>query len=87
MLTFSVQRLLLKNPYVPLIFRVTVMAFSTAALAVAAAIYIGVRHVNEDADPNNQCSKRASTYMAIVVGSVALPYLGYVTWDEYMSKP
>ena len=81
------QRLLLKNPYVPLIFRLAVVAFSTAALAMAAAIYINVRHVNADADPNNQCAKRASTFMAIIVGSIALPYLGYVTWDEYMSKP
>jgi hypothetical protein len=30
---------------------------------------------------------RASTYMAIIVGSIAIPYVGYVTWDEYMSKP
>jgi hypothetical protein len=25
--------------------------------------------------------------MAIVVGCVAIPYVLYVTWDEYMSKP
>jgi hypothetical protein len=81
------QRLLLKNPFIPLIFRVTTLAFTTAALGVAASIYINIKKVNTDADPNNQCAKRASTYMAVAVGSIALPYIGYVTWDEYMSKP
>lgn len=46
-----------------------------------------VPQVNYDADPFNQCAKRASTYMSLAVGSVALPYILYVTWDEYMSKP
>lgn len=54
---------------------------------MAAAIFIDVRKVNHDNDPNNQCAKRASTYMAICVGSIATPYIVYVTWDEYMSKP
>jgi hypothetical protein len=25
--------------------------------------------------------------MALAVGCVAIPYVLYVTWDEYMSKP
>ena len=25
--------------------------------------------------------------MAIIVGCLAIPYVLYVTWDEYMSKP
>lgn len=25
--------------------------------------------------------------MAICVSAVAIPYVAYVTWDEYMSKP
>ena len=78
---------MLKNPFVPLVFRLTVFAFSAAALAIAAEIYVTVNRVNHDADPDNQCATRASTYMAICVGTVALPYIGYVTWDEYMSKP
>ena len=86
-LTGCAQRLLLKNPFIPLIFRVTIIVFTTAALAIAVSIYMNVQRVNHDADPNNQCAKRASTYMAISVGAVALPYIAYVTWDEYMSKP
>lgn len=87
LLTKHPQRLLLKNPYVPLIFRLTVLAFSIAALAIAAAIYIQVNHVNSDEIANNQCATRASTFMGLSVGSVAVPYIAYVTWDEYMSKP
>ncbi|KAK4553736.1 hypothetical protein LTR86_009234 [Recurvomyces mirabilis] len=78
-------RLLLKNPFVPLAFRLTILAFSAAALGVAATIYTSVFRVNHDNDPSNQCATRASTYMAICVGSVAIPYLCYVTWDEYMT--
>lgn len=79
--------MLLKNPFVPLFFRVTVLTFSAGALGIAASIYTAVQKVNVDADPNNQCASRASTFMAISVGCFALPYIGYVTWDEYMSKP
>lgn len=78
---------MLKNAYVPLIFRITVLAFTAAALGLAAAIYINVDKVNNDSDPYNQCATRASTFMAICVGSIAVPYIIYVTWDEYLSKP
>ena len=78
---------MLKNPFVPLFFRVAVFAFSAAALGLGASIFVSVDNANRDADPDNQCATRASTYMAIVVGTIALPYIGYVTWDEYMSKP
>ena len=81
------QRLLLKNAYVPLAFRLTIMAFSTAALGISATIYEAINRVNNDSDTTNQCASIPSTYMAIAVGSIALPYIGYVTSDEYMSKP
>lgn len=71
----------------PLFFRVWVLSFAAISLGIAASIFTAVEAVNQDADPNNQCASRASTYMAIGVGSLALPYIGYVTWDEYMSKP
>lgn len=79
--------MLLKNPFIPLFFRVSVLAFSAAALSIAASIYAAVKVVNKDTNPNNQCASRASTYMAMIIGACALPYIAYVTWDEYMSKP
>lgn len=81
------KRLLLKNAFVPLVFRLTVLAFSCAALGVSATILRSVRDSNDDRDPYNQCAPRASTYMGIVVSAIAIPYVGYVTWDEYLSKP
>ena len=81
------QRLLLKNPFVPLIFRIVVLAFSGASLGLSAVLFENIQRVNNDDDPDNQCAPRASTYMAIVVGCLAIPYVLYVTWDEYMSKP
>ncbi|KAI7192118.1 hypothetical protein KC363_g3489 [Hortaea werneckii] len=80
-------RLLLKNPFVPLAFRVAVLAFAAASLGVAARLYQNINHANKDQNADNQCATRASTYMAICVGAIAMPYLGYITWDEYMSKP
>jgi hypothetical protein len=32
-------------------------------------------------------SQSPSTIIAIVVDVVAVPYIGYVTWDEYRGKP
>ncbi|OQN97861.1 hypothetical protein B0A48_16171 [Cryoendolithus antarcticus] len=80
-------RLLLKNPFIPLLFRLTCLAFAGASLGLAGTIYRAVYNVNHDAIADNQCATRASTYMALIVGAVAVPYIGYVTWDEYMSKP
>ncbi|KXT13409.1 hypothetical protein AC579_9916 [Pseudocercospora musae] len=80
-------RLLLKNAFVPLVFRLTVLAFCCAALGLGSTIYQSVREVNKDNDPYNQCAPRASTYMAIIVSTIAVPYISYITWDEYTSKP
>jgi hypothetical protein len=80
-------RLLLKNAFVPLVFRLTVMAFSCAALGIASTILQAVQSNNQDRDPNNQCAPRASTYMGIIVPTIAIPYIAYVTWDEYTSRP
>ena len=80
-------RLLLKNPFIPLVLRLIILAFTTSSLALAAKVAKEVHAVNADTDQVNNCSTRASTYMALCVGSVAIPWLGWVTWDEYMSKP
>lgn len=78
---------MLKNPFTPAAFRVAILAFSMAALGIACTVFMAVRHVNSDAVAGNGCATRASTMMAIVLGSIAIPYVLYVTWDEYMSKP
>lgn len=78
------QRIILKNPFVPLVFRLIVLTFTVAALGLGARVFHEANAVSRGEGP---CSKRASTYMAIVLDSAAVPYIGYITWDEYLSKP
>ena len=67
------------HPLVPLFFRVTVLTTSTIALGLSSSIYY-LTH-------NSPFTQTPSTIMAIVVDVVALPYIGYITWDEYTGKP
>ena len=74
---------LLKNPFVPLVFRLIVTVFTAAALGLGARVYHQTRVTNLAVG----CVQRASTYMDIAVNSIAIPYIAYVTWDEYTSRP
>lgn len=67
------------HPLVPLIFRITVLATSCIALGLSSSIFYLSRKYFYDQNP--------STIMAIVVDVVAIPYIIYVTWDEYTGKP
>ncbi|KAJ9621976.1 hypothetical protein H2203_006857 [Taxawa tesnikishii (nom. ined.)] len=79
------QRILLKNPFIPLVFRLIVLTFTLAALGLAGRVY-HQSHAVQRTSPDG-CVQRASTYMALAVDSVAVPYIVYITWDEYFSKP
>lgn len=65
-------------------FRLLVLTFTLAALGLGGRIFHEADSVTANEGP---CDKRASTYMAIVLDSIAVPYILYVTWDEYLSKP
>lgn len=67
------------HPLVPLVFRVTVLITSIVALSIAASIH----HLSN----KYTYSQNASATMAIVVDVVAIPYILYITWDEYTGKP
>ena len=67
------------HPSVPLIFRMIVLATSTIALGLAASVH----HVSD----KYKFPQNPSTTMAIVVDIVAMPYILYITWDEYTGKP
>ena len=73
------QTTLLRSPFVPLVFRLTVWSFSLVALALGGTI----QHLSEKFER----SEGPSALMAIIVDAVALVYLLYITWDEYTSKP
>lgn len=74
-----VQRTILMHPLVPLIFRLIVLATSVIALGISASIY----HLSD----KYLYRQNPSTTMAIVVDVVAIPYILYVTWDEYTGAP
>ena len=73
---------ILKHPLVPLAFRLIVLLTSTIALALSAKIF-----EIEKRQENKNSSERTQSIVAIVVDTVAIPYIGYMTWDEYTGKP
>lgn len=76
-------RLILRHPLVPLAFRLTVLLTSIVALALSARIFQLEEHDGLD----TQSSERTQALVAIVVDTIAVPYIGYMTWDEYTGKP
>ncbi|OBT64766.1 hypothetical protein VE03_06514 [Pseudogymnoascus sp. 23342-1-I1] len=73
------QRIILMHPLVPLAFRLTVLATSTIALGLSGSIF----HLTR----SSPFAQSPSGVMAIVVDVIALPYIGYITWDEYTGAP
>jgi len=67
------------HPLVPLLLRLVVLSTSIIALGLSASVH----HLSDKYSyPQN-----ASTTMAIAVDVVAIPYILYITWDEYTGKP
>jgi len=67
------------HPLVPLGFRITVLITSVIALGLSASVH----HLSN----KYTYAQNPSTTMAIVVDVVAIPYILYITWDEYTGKP
>ena len=73
--------MMLTHPLVPLVLRLVVLFTSLTALSLSSSIY----HLSHSR--GNQFPEEPSTVMAIVVDVIAVPYLCYITWDEYTGKP
>ncbi|PNY28717.1 Regulator of phospholipase D SRF1 [Tolypocladium capitatum] len=71
----------LRHSLSPLLFRLVVMVTSVLALGIAARIY----HLENDI--NRESAERTQSAVAEVVDCVAIPYIGYMIWDEYTGKP
>ncbi|KAK5087390.1 hypothetical protein LTR70_000284 [Exophiala xenobiotica] len=98
-ISFAVMR----NPFVPLVFRLVVLIFAIIAMALGASIHHKNNVVGDCmAQPQNQrdafCAtligqgdvdydRDPSAMMAIIVDAVAIVYTVYITYDEYFSKP
>ena len=78
------QYTILRNPFIPLVFRFIVFTFAMIALALGASVY---RLEQKVAHPNTNYQGGPSAEMAIIVDAVALVYIAYITYDEYFSKP
>jgi hypothetical protein len=72
---------ILKHPLVPLAFRLTVLVTSVIALA------LGIKILEAGKGKQTRGADWTQAVVAIVVDCVAIPYIGYMTWDEYTGKP
>ncbi|KAK5660505.1 hypothetical protein OQA88_13053 [Cercophora sp. LCS_1] len=76
-----VWNVILRHPLVPLAFRLIVLLTSILALALSARIF------EIESAERRSSSETTQSIVAIVVDTVAVPYIGYMTWDEYTGKP
>ncbi|KAI0176094.1 hypothetical protein GGR52DRAFT_344695 [Hypoxylon sp. FL1284] len=74
----------LRHPLAPLVFRLIVLITSIAALAVACNIFEREKNPTISGDSIPESSQ---SIVAIVIDVVAIPYILYMTWDEYTGKP
>jgi hypothetical protein len=98
-----VQFTVLRNPFVPLAFRFTVISFALIATGLGASIYHETGRIvhcidqppgNRDdycdgliGDRNVDYYRDPAALMAIIVDVIAVVYSIYITYDEYFSKP
>lgn len=76
-----IWNMMIRHSLAPLVFRLSVMITSILALGIAARI-----HMIEDVDAEDTAEETQSI-VAVAVDCVAIPYLGYMIWDEYTGKP
>ncbi|KAL7789511.1 hypothetical protein V8C37DRAFT_386162 [Trichoderma ceciliae] len=65
----------------PLIFRLVVIVMSVIALAIAARIF----ELEDEAI--GESAERTQSIFAVAVDCIAIPFNGYMIWDEYTGKP
>lgn len=94
---------IMRNPFIPLTFRLVVIIFAAVAMALGASIHHEnnkiercIRQPNGGRSPycatlvgqaNVEYERDPSALMAIIVDAVAIVYSIYITYDEYFSKP
>ncbi|KAI1345039.1 hypothetical protein F5Y15DRAFT_364612 [Xylariaceae sp. FL0016] len=83
-LLMRLSNFVLRHPIAPLIFRLVVLITTVAALAVAGNIFQRGRDPNL---PSNNTAETSQALVAIVIDVIAIPYILYMTWDEYTGKP
>ena len=74
-----IQRALVRDPMVPLVFRLIIWFFSSCAVALGCSIFMLSKRYKFSESP--------STLMAIIFDTIALVYGFFITYDEYSGKP
>ncbi|KAI0913700.1 hypothetical protein F4824DRAFT_296012 [Ustulina deusta] len=74
----------LRHPIAPLIFRLIVLISTISALALATIIY---RRERDSRIATGSQTETSQAIVAIIIDSIAIPYILYMTWDEYTGKP
>lgn len=77
----SWKNFLIHNPFVPLLFRLINLAFTSATLAIAIKLLIILRQ--EDAND----AVGASPLVAIIFAPLSLLHVGFQIWLEYFGRP
>ncbi|KAH3671914.1 hypothetical protein OGAPHI_000100 [Ogataea philodendri] len=75
--------IIMNNSYIPLFFRIFTLFLSCVALGLAARIIVLSNHLSN----SDHVSQQPSSIMAVVVQSVAILYLFYISYDEFTSQP
>ncbi|KAI1426909.1 hypothetical protein F5Y12DRAFT_740454 [Xylaria sp. FL1777] len=75
----------LRHPIAPLMFRLIVLISTISALALATVIYR--REKDPDIASGSSQTETSQAIVAIIIDSIAIPYILYMTWDEYTGKP
>lgn len=97
------QYTILRNPFIPLAFRLTVIVFAVTAIGLGVTIFEQTGRISQcvgqSPDVRNEYCRELvgttpvlyyrdpSALMAIIVDVIAVVYSGYITYDEYFSKP
>lgn len=95
------QFTILRNPFIPLAFRLTIFVFALVALGLGTSIWKEtgrITHCLNENPRSEECRELVgddaqdyyrdpSGLMAIIVDAIALAYTIYITYDEYFSKP
>jgi hypothetical protein len=97
------QFTILRNPFIPLAFRLTVIVFAVTAIGLGVTIFHQTGNIarcvgSQPGDRDEFCTKLVgnapidyyrdpSALMAIIVDVIAVVYTCYITYDEYFSKP
>lgn len=98
-----IQFIVLRNPFVPLAFRFTVISFALIAIGLGATIFHETGNIVTciQQPPRHRSSyceslignekvlyyRDPAALMAIIVDVIAVVYSIYITYDEYFSKP